>query len=154
MGLKQDVRNLVKAVERHQSTASTQLKTLLTACKQTSDPLLALCLHAYHEQFPVHAVAAACLTPVSPLCLHFAAGSGDLPLLRQLLRCPSLSVNATDSRQRTPLFWASRNNRRDAVELLLRQGADSRWTDKEGKTAADVAANFQLADLIRKEYKR
>lgn len=50
-------------------------------------------------------------------------------------------VNAEDNRGRTALMIAAERGHADIVKLLLARGADPKHTDRQGKTARDLAAN-------------
>ncbi len=50
--------------------------------------------------------------------LHLAANSGHVRLMEYLIYL-SADINATDSYGRTPLFYANRESKREAVRLLM-----------------------------------
>src|SRR2546421_418174 len=48
--------------------------------------------------------------------------------------------NVTDTYHRTPVSWAAENGHEEAVELLVKRGADLNLTDKLGRTPLSYAA--------------
>lgn len=70
--------------------------------------------------------------------LHYAAASGNLTILRKLLE-ESAFIDAESPNRTTPLMMATRGGHRDAVKLLLDEGADSLLRNEAGLDAADFA---------------
>lgn len=59
--------------------------------------------------------------------LHYAARSGETGLVQVLLDAGAI-VDARDSREFTPIFWAAFFNHKEVVELLADHGADLQQT--------------------------
>jgi ankyrin repeat protein len=82
--------------------------------------------------------------------LMWAAGhSNDVPQDEGLATIAMLldkgaRSNDQDNRGRTALMIAAELGHRNAVELLLARGADARLTDKDGKSARDLAASEEI----------
>lgn len=70
--------------------------------------------------------------------LHYAAASGNLAILRRLLE-ESAYIDAESPNRTTPLMMAARGGHRDAVKLLLDEGADVALKNEAGLSAADFA---------------
>lgn len=72
--------------------------------------------------------------------VHDAARAGDVPRLGDLLdRDPGL-LNLPDENGRTPLLWACRGERPEAVSFLLGRGADATLADRGGSTPLHVSS--------------
>lgn len=78
-----------------------------------------------------------------------AARIGQLCLVEAMVM-DGIDVNETDANGRTLLHWAAGNGHAEAVELLLKCGADRTIKDKGGRTAADVAkqCRYQTLSLL------
>ena len=63
-----------------------------------------------------------------------AAREGDLPVLQTFIDARQ-NLNRQDSKGYTALILAAYHGHREAVELLLKQGANADFTDKRGNTA-------------------
>lgn len=73
--------------------------------------------------------------------LHYAALSGNVDLLRYLLD-QNAYIDAQSPNRSTPLMMAARQDRIDAVHLLVEAGADPTPRNDAGRDAADyLAAN-------------
>lgn len=73
--------------------------------------------------------------------LHYAATSGNLDLLRYLLD-RNAYIDAQSPNRSTPLMMAARQDRIDAVHLLVEAGADPTPRNDAGRNAADyLSAN-------------
>ncbi len=70
--------------------------------------------------------------------LHYAASSGNLEIIRHLLE-QSAFIDAESPNRTTPLMMAARSGHRDAVALLLAEGADATLRNELGLAAADFA---------------
>lgn len=82
-----------------------------------------------------------------------AAGLGDLPALRALLKEDPNRVRGRDLRNRTALHWATLGNQAGAVRELLVAGAEVGATDRQGNTALHLSLltvqTNVLVELIR-----
>ncbi len=82
--------------------------------------------------------------------LHYAAASGNLPIIRRLLE-ESAFIDAESPNGTTPLMMAARGGQRSAVLLLIDEGADVMQKNERGLGAADFAraqGHEELARLI------
>lgn len=80
--------------------------------------------------------------------LHYAAASGSLPIIRRLLE-ESAFIDTESPNGTTPLMMAARGGRRDAVLLLIDEGAELMLKNERGMTAADFARTHGYAELAR-----
>ncbi len=80
--------------------------------------------------------------------LHYAAASGNVAIIARLLE-ESAYIDAESPNGTTPLMMAARGGRRDALLLLLEEGADPVLKNERGLTAADFARGYGFADLAR-----
>lgn len=80
--------------------------------------------------------------------LHYAAASGSLPIIRRLLE-ESAFIDTESPNGTTPLMMAARGGRRDAVLLLIDEGADLMLKNERGLTAADFARAQGYEELAR-----
>ncbi len=71
--------------------------------------------------------------------LHYAAISGNVDLLRYLLE-RSAYIDAQSPNRSTPLMMAARQDRIDAVHVLVEAGADPTPRNDAGRDAADYLA--------------
>lgn len=79
------------------------------------------------------------------------AAEGNVEKLRERI-VKGDNVDSMDYRGATPLFYAARNGRVDAVELLLKNGATTTIQLSGGSTAEDIAAqngHRNVAEIIR-----
>ncbi|KAK9841561.1 hypothetical protein WJX74_007954 [Apatococcus lobatus] len=78
------------------------------------------------------------------LPLHLAAAKGDAGAVRELtVRGMEFSVRAKNREGQTPLHLAARGWHPDAAHELLKAGARPGTTDKEGRTALDLAGSHE-----------
>eukprot|EP00854_Cymbomonas_tetramitiformis_P025170 gene25170-30719_t len=97
-------------------------------------------------QFAIYEVEGT-VDPISSL--HDAAERNDLKSMGAFLRKRGANVNKTDRYGRTALMWASECGHVDAVELLLRQGADVDIKDAQmQRTALHWAARALRNEVI------
>ncbi|KAF1962119.1 hypothetical protein CC80DRAFT_588726 [Byssothecium circinans] len=68
------------------------------------------------------------------------AKEGLVDELKALLSQPNIDINTTDSNRFTALHYAAMNGKRDAVELLLKKGADINAKDGGGGTPLILVA--------------
>ena len=71
-------------------------------------------------------------------------GAGAVERVIDLLAAQGVALDAADNRGRTALMIAASLGDASTVGILLQRGADRSLTDKEGKTAADLAANADV----------
>ena len=69
--------------------------------------------------------------------LHFAAGHGELSVVRMLVAAGA-KINARDDRGRSPLYIAARSGWTQIVDVLLRSRADVNAKDNEGRTPLKI----------------
>ena len=81
--------------------------------------------------------------------LHGAAHHNSTSCVRVLLRfVPHLLDAVGDEFNETPLMYAVANDRRDAVKMLLRAGADVRTKDEDGLTVFDIARKYNKKEML------
>ena len=88
--------------------------------------------------------------PPVPTTLHAALLAEDLAALERLLTS-SIPLETRDAQHRTPLMRAVQLGDADAVDLLLKQGADPDAADPFGDTSltwAVVQRRMDLVDLL------
>lgn len=68
--------------------------------------------------------------------LHYAAGAGHLPMIELLLE-QNAYIDAASENGTTPLMFAARENKPEAVRLLVERGADPSLRNDAGLGAAD-----------------
>ncbi|OWZ23575.1 Serine/threonine protein kinase [Phytophthora megakarya] len=73
--------------------------------------------------------------------LREASSSGDLTVVKRLVECDNVQVDAGDDYGRTPLIFASWNGQLHVVEYLLDHGAQVDVADHGGSTALRFAAS-------------
>jgi ankyrin repeat protein len=83
--------------------------------------------------------------------LHYAAGGGHGEIVKLLLD-KGAQIDAVSTHGITPLIWAAREGKHDAIMALLERGADRTRRDSEKLTAAEVAEKMgkpMVAETIR-----
>ncbi len=80
--------------------------------------------------------------------VHLLAVLGKVDLLEALLDAEPNCVNAVTNQEETPLMFAARKSREDAVRFLLEHGADVFARNKLGKVAATLTNNKAIKRLI------
>lgn len=83
--------------------------------------------------------------------LHGASANGDPDIILLLSNYAQFDANAQDKNGLTPLHEACQNGHLDAVEALLKLGADSSLKDKFGRTPFTIAWQYgqnELMDLL------
>ena len=78
-----------------------------------------------------------------------AATRGNTKLIKRLL-ADGMDVDVTDDEGLTALYRAAHNDQKEAVSLLLSNGANVNIRDKFGNTPLDVTLNDNIAGLLRK----
>jgi ankyrin repeat protein len=80
--------------------------------------------------------------------LHFAAGSGDLELVKTIL-ARGVAPDVKDGARETPLGAASGAGQVKVVALLLSHGASAKAADRDGVTPLHLAAHGGSAAALR-----
>ena len=80
--------------------------------------------------------------------LHYVAASGEISLLRILVR-QGYDVDARGGRNFTSLMWAANNNHLDIVKFLLQNGADVNAQDDTWWTALHKACRNNNMDIVK-----
>lgn len=77
-----------------------------------------------------------------------AAGKGDFPAVSSALQ-QGINVNAQDATGATAIQKASRYNKHQMVDYLIKNGADVNLADQQGYDAIFIASAFGQDDVIR-----
>jgi ankyrin repeat protein len=80
--------------------------------------------------------------------LHRAASSGNIKVVRELLR-RGADINATDSMLHTPLMLASAGGHAAVVKYLLRKNGDADRQNYMGETALMLAVQSEQPEVVR-----
>ena len=121
------------------------LETLLAAGADIDAGTVAISDSMWRMSAPKHAEPAFDQTP-----LAVAAREGRIDAVRLLLR-HGATLNATDSRARTPLHAAAApwwQENADLVALLIAAGADGYAQDRDGRTPLDIAKAARHARTV------
>ena len=92
------------------------------------------------------------IRPVGKLCetpLHLAAEAGLIGIVRRLLRYNEVDIDALDSRDATPLWYAAANGHVECICVLLGQGAQASLLDIGGCTPLALAADLGCTTTIK-----
>ncbi|KAG9397312.1 Ankyrin repeats (3 copies) [Carpediemonas membranifera] len=87
--------------------------------------------------------------PSGDLPLHIAVRNDLFDLLEALIGRPDCEINATNDRNITALFSACSRGKTNALELLIKAGADLDIPSVQGYTALHVAAKDRNAAFVR-----
>ncbi|TRX91334.1 hypothetical protein FHL15_007756 [Xylaria flabelliformis] len=79
--------------------------------------------------------------------LHFAVENDDCEVVKALLAHES-NADAPDILKQTPLHLAAARGRKDCVDILMKSGADLRAEDYLGRTALQLAQEFNHVTVI------
>ena len=86
---------------------------------------------------------------VSESSLHYAAESGDVDKIRELLQQGKYAVNCTDSTGKTPLHYACTKGCMSVVRVLVSEfKVDQSIQDVDGHTALMLAAMAGHSDVV------
>jgi len=88
------------------------------------------------------------LTNSNETLIHYAVSSGNVGLIQWLIDTKQIDINAKDQSGETALHRATRQNNREVVELLARNGADLTIKNNEGLRASEIASNMGYHDLV------
>jgi len=80
--------------------------------------------------------------------LYYAAKCDDPVAAEILIKKTGLSVNQPSVGGKTALHAAAQVGSQDTVQLLLEHNADPSIKDNKGRTAADLAADYEIYDTI------
>ncbi|KAI3871162.1 hypothetical protein MKW98_015062 [Papaver atlanticum] len=80
--------------------------------------------------------------------IHFAAGGGNVEVLKYLIKEIKLDVNVKDNSGVTPLSWAAIEGHYAAVEYLLEMGANPEMPDNSNCTPLHHSAMKGHKDVI------
>ena len=81
--------------------------------------------------------------------LTLAAQNGHVAVVALLLKKTPINKNVSDSKARTPLYWAVLNGHIDVVGLLLNAGAQIDKADEAKRTPLWVAANSGHVEIVK-----
>ena len=91
--------------------------------------------------------------------LHWAAWCGRPLVLKRLIECGAAINQLCFEFRATPLYWATHGLLHDAsanvkdyekcLEILLKNGADKNFTNKEGKSVIDLLRGSKFEHLIQ-----
>ena len=81
--------------------------------------------------------------------LHWASWAGKTEVVELLLAWCS-NINAGSIYNWTPLIGASYRGHTDTVRVLVDKGADPTVKDNDGQTAADVADNQEIKQILQR----
>jgi len=79
---------------------------------------------------------------------HYAASSGDKPILQMLLQSYEAEVNARNNAKQTPLHMAADNGHKNVVPLLIKCGADTKARDEHHRAAIHLGAQANVWEVI------
>jgi protein-serine/threonine kinase len=80
--------------------------------------------------------------------LHYACLHGQLPVTQLLVRSGA-NINFQDEQRNTPLHYAAELGHLEVVEYLLCRGPRFDLKNRAGKTAADMSASLEVAEVFR-----
>ena len=81
--------------------------------------------------------------------LHWAAATNNVDAIRRLLTVRETNKDAQDLAEETPLFLASREGAKGAVEILLSHNANKDISDQMGRSPIEIARSRQHFDIVR-----
>lgn len=100
----------------------------------------------------LHSLLASCCASVNDHLepLSWAAMRGQLKVLQILLTRNGANANARDRSERTAISWAAQAGQADAVDLLLKHGADANLPDRYGSTPLWYALRENEEEIAKK----
>ncbi|KAK4881050.1 hypothetical protein RN001_004369 [Aquatica leii] len=99
------------------------------------------------EELLLHGVDVNAITRKRETALMFAAGIGNVGVVRRLLTC--CNIFAEDNRGWNALFWAVHGNKVDVTKILLNAGLDSQKQDVCGNTPLYYATMQENEEIIK-----
>jgi ankyrin repeat protein len=88
------------------------------------------------------------LTKRNETLIHYAVSSGNVTLIQWLIDTKQIDINAKDHSGETALHRATRQNNREVVELLARNGADLTIKNNDDQRASEIATRMKYNDLV------
>ncbi|KAJ7390421.1 hypothetical protein OS493_025120 [Desmophyllum pertusum] len=88
--------------------------------------------------------------------LHYAADAGKLPIIRFLVQSMAAIIDYQDDDGMTPLMAAVDKDHLNAVDFLLKEGADPFIKDETDKTVFDIARDKEFTKIqkLLEDYKK
>ena len=80
--------------------------------------------------------------------LHYAAAGGDAAIVA-MLADKGAALDAVSPNGMTPLLLAASEGHPDAVDVLLKRGADAAFRNKHGQTAREAALFKDRPDIVK-----
>lgn len=80
--------------------------------------------------------------------IHFAALHGNLFALQILIGIPQIFINSLTNFKLSALHVAAKNNKIDAVRMLIKAGIQLNYQDQDGNTALHYAAQLGHKDIL------
>ncbi|XP_015126168.1 ankyrin repeat and death domain-containing protein 1A [Diachasma alloeum] len=81
--------------------------------------------------------------------LHHAAVSGNPGVIEALSKIPEIKLDVTDKKQQTPLHCSCADGHGEAVEILIKLGANLNSQDKDGNTPMHVATRMRYTGIVQ-----
>lgn len=81
--------------------------------------------------------------------LYWAACTGHIDCIKELLCLPNAAINAQNKMGETPLHIAASHGHLDVVNLLLKNGADASIKNNDDLTAKDLSSDAAIKNAIQ-----
>lgn len=81
--------------------------------------------------------------------IHYAAQTGNLPIIKYLLENKLIDINAADNSGKTPLMYAAKHGNYEIFNFLVEKGADMNITGKKGFSVLHAAVESGDVDFFR-----
>ncbi|XP_035732548.1 vesicle transport protein USE1-like [Vespa mandarinia] len=81
--------------------------------------------------------------------LYWAACTGHIDCVKELLSLPNSAINAQNKMGETPLHIAANHGHLDVVNLLLKNGADPFIKNNDNLTAKDLSSNIAIKNALQ-----